>query len=74
MIGRGEVTKTAQAEGVDARTIERDYVLAHVAVGIADVAGESLVLKGERACAWRTTPTIDTRRILTTRLAASTFR
>ncbi len=31
---------------VDARTVERDYILAHVASGISDVAGSKLVLKG----------------------------
>lgn len=46
MIGRGEVTKAAQFSGVDAQTVERDYVLAHVAVHIAELGGERLVLKG----------------------------
>lgn len=46
MIGRGEVTKAAQAHGVDAQTAERDYVLAHVAIHIAALGDEHLVLKG----------------------------
>lgn len=46
MIGRGEVTKAANGFGVDAQTVERDYVLAHVAHQIARVGGEHLVLKG----------------------------
>ena len=31
MIGRGEITKQAQIDRVDAQTVERDYILAHVA-------------------------------------------
>jgi predicted nucleotidyltransferase component of viral defense system len=46
MIGRGEIAQRAQRDGVDAQTVERDYVLAHVAIEIAAVAGEHLVLKG----------------------------
>ena len=46
MIGRGEITKAAQRDRVDAQTVERDYVLAHVATDIAKVGGERLVLKG----------------------------
>ena len=46
MIGRGEITKAAQRSRVDAQTVERDYVLAHVAADIATVGGERLVLKG----------------------------
>ena len=46
MIGRGEITKAAQRDRVDAQTVERDYVLAHVATDIAKVCAERLVLKG----------------------------
>ncbi|MCC5951855.1 MAG: nucleotidyl transferase AbiEii/AbiGii toxin family protein [Acidimicrobiia bacterium] len=46
MIGRGEITKAAQSDGVDAQTVERDYVLAHVAAAIGREGGEQLVLKG----------------------------
>ena len=46
MIGRGEITKAAQSNGVDAQTAERDYVLAHVAVDIAGLGQERFVLKG----------------------------
>ncbi len=46
MIGRGEVTKQAQLNRVDAQTVERDYMLAHVAIDIAALAGERMVLKG----------------------------
>ena len=42
MIGRGEITKAAQSNGVDAQTAERDYVLAHV----AGLGQERFVLKG----------------------------
>jgi predicted nucleotidyltransferase component of viral defense system len=47
MITRAQITKIASAEGVDARTIERDYVLAHVVALIArhDPRG-CLALKG----------------------------
>lgn len=46
MIGRGEIAKRAHRDGVDAQTVERDYILAHVAIDIAAVAGEHMVLKG----------------------------
>lgn len=46
LIGAGEISKRAGAASVDARTVERDYILAHVASGIAEVAGSKLVLKG----------------------------
>jgi predicted nucleotidyltransferase component of viral defense system len=46
VIGRGEITKAAQRDGVDAQTVERDYVLAHVAAEIGQAGGEHLVLKG----------------------------
>lgn len=46
MIGRGEITKAAQHDGIDAQTVERDYVLAHVAAAIGREGGERLVLKG----------------------------
>ena len=46
MIGRGEITKQAQRDRVDAQTVERDYILAHVAIDVATVAGEAMTLKG----------------------------
>jgi predicted nucleotidyltransferase component of viral defense system len=46
MIGRGEITKRAQLGRVDAQTVERDYILAHVAIDIAALAAEKMVLKG----------------------------
>ena len=46
MIGRGEVTKQAQRDRVDAQTAERDYILSHVAIDIAASAGTAMVLKG----------------------------
>lgn len=46
MIGRGEVTKQAQRDRVDAQTAERDYILSHVAIDIAATAGDAMVLKG----------------------------
>ena len=46
MIGRGEITKQAQSDRVDAQTAERDYILAHVAIDISAAAGERIVLKG----------------------------
>jgi uncharacterized protein len=46
MIGRGKIAKRAQRDGVDAQTVERDYILAHVAIDIAALAGTHLVLKG----------------------------
>ena len=46
MIGRGEITKQAQIDRVDAQTVERDYILAHVAIEISAGGGEQMVLKG----------------------------
>ena len=47
MITRAQITKLASDDGVDAKTVERDYVLTHVAALVArhDTAG-SLILKG----------------------------
>jgi len=47
MITRAQITKLASSQGVDAKTIERDYVLTHLVALIArhDTNG-SLVLKG----------------------------
>ena len=45
MIGRGEITKQAQRDGIDAQTVERDYILAHVALDIAAIAGQRMILK-----------------------------
>lgn len=46
MISRGEITKRAQIDGVDAQTVERDYLLAHISVDVASLAGEAMILKG----------------------------
>lgn len=46
MISRGEITKRAQIDGVDAQTVERDYLLANIAVDVASLAGEAMILKG----------------------------
>jgi predicted nucleotidyltransferase component of viral defense system len=46
MIGRGEITKQAQIDRVDAQTVERDYILAHVAIEISAGAREQMVLTG----------------------------
>lgn len=46
MIGRGEITKQAQIDRVDAQTVERDYILAHVAIEISAGGGEQMILKG----------------------------
>jgi len=47
VITRAQLTKLASAEGVDAKTVERDYVLAHLVALVArhDTAG-SLAFKG----------------------------
>ena len=46
MIGRGEIAKQAQRDSVDAQTVERDYMLSHIAIDIAAIAGQNMVLKG----------------------------
>ena len=46
VISRGEITKRAQIDGVDAQTVERDYLLANIAVDVASLAGEAMILKG----------------------------
>lgn len=47
MISRAQITRRASEDGVDARVVERDYVLAHVVALIAthDAQG-ALVFKG----------------------------
>lgn len=47
MTTKGQITKVASRDGVDARVIERDYVLAHVVALIsAHDADHTLVFKG----------------------------
>ena len=53
MIGRGEITKQAQRDGIDAQTVERDYILAHVALDIAAIAGQRMILKASKQSAAR---------------------
>lgn len=54
MVHRNRLTHLADDQEVDAQTVERDYVLTHVLVGISRQAGcERMVLKGGtalRAC------------------------
>lgn len=50
MLPSAQFTRRADADGVDARTVERDYVLAHVMAGVATEQGcEQLVFKGGTA-------------------------
>lgn len=50
MINRAQITRRADAEGVPAPTVERDYVLAHIISAISSVQEESgLVFKGGTA-------------------------
>ena len=47
MISRAQITRRASEDGVDARVVERDYVLAHVvALLSAHDSHETLVFKG----------------------------
>jgi len=50
MIGGSHFTRIADAQGVDAKTVERDYVLTHVLAAIAQQpAGHGVVFKGGTA-------------------------
>ncbi len=49
MITAAQVTRRAAIDGVAARTVERDYVLAHVLAGLARAADHRLVFKGGTA-------------------------
>ncbi len=50
MTTRAHITRRAAKDGVPARTVERDYVLAHVIAGVATLGDEtSLVFKGGTA-------------------------
>lgn len=50
MIGRGVITKLADAAGVDAQTVERDYVISHVIEAIGSTCDETrFVFKGGTA-------------------------
>lgn len=50
MIARGRIVKQADADGVPAATVERDYVLAHVLAGIAaQPDADQMVFKGGTA-------------------------
>ena len=47
MITLGELTALAERDGVDAKTVERDYIICHVMASIAESrAGEILQFKG----------------------------
>jgi len=47
MTSKGQITKIASRDGVDARVVERDYVLVHVVALIsAHDADRTLVFKG----------------------------
>jgi predicted nucleotidyltransferase component of viral defense system len=47
MTSKGQITKIASRDGVDARIVERDYVLVHiVAIISAHDAGDTLIFKG----------------------------
>ena len=50
MITLGELTALAERDGVDAKTVERDYIICHVMASIAESrAGEILQFKGGTA-------------------------
>jgi predicted nucleotidyltransferase component of viral defense system len=50
MMGSSHFTRIADAQGVDAKTVERDYVLTHVLAAIAQQpAGHGMVFKGGTA-------------------------
>ena len=50
MTTRAHITRRAAKDGVTARTVERDYVLAHVIAGVASLGDEtSLVFNGGTA-------------------------
>ena len=47
MISKAQITKVASRDGVDARVVERDYVLAHIVALIsANDAEKRLIFKG----------------------------
>ena len=50
VITRAQITRRASRDGVPARTVERDYVLAHVVAAVADLDEDSpLIFKGGTA-------------------------
>ena len=50
MITRAHITRRAATDGVPAKTVERDYVLAHIIAGLASLKRETgLVFKGGTA-------------------------
>src|SRR5680860_1405371 len=49
MITPAQITRRADADGVAAQTVERDYVLAHVLSALARLGDERLVFKGGTA-------------------------
>jgi len=50
MITRAHITRRAATDGVPARTVERDYVLAHIIAGLASLERDTgLVFKGGTA-------------------------
>ncbi len=47
MITRAQITRRASRDGVPARTVEKDYVLAHIVAAVADLGEDSpLIFKG----------------------------
>lgn len=50
VITRAQITRRASSDGVPARTVERDYVLAHVVAAVGDLGEDSpLIFKGGTA-------------------------
>lgn len=49
MIGRAQITRRADREGVPVATVERDYVLAHVVAQLPPLGRSGLVFKGGTA-------------------------
>jgi predicted nucleotidyltransferase component of viral defense system len=49
VISRAQITRIATRDGVSARAVERDYVLAHILDGIAQTDEPRLVFKGGTA-------------------------
>ncbi len=47
MITRAQITRRASRDGVPARTVEKDYVLAHIVAAVANLGEDSpLIFKG----------------------------
>lgn len=66
MITRAHITRRAAQDNVPAKTVERDYVLAHVVAGIAALENDiGLVFKGGTAFGSATLMITATQRIWT---------